>query len=557
MVQVLERLEAALAEEVKHQISDLKEREMVFHLLGQSFVERHLNDCPIRPTSLFPDLNTFRSIGLEDNARAWLRNRCFKAAERMNCQFHFEGDAAELTPEMARFLDDAYNVVAAEMELLLAGSAVRHKERSVQESETFCKVPQLSLSREPTQTSALVQRSRSIASEDISLVLSQRPTSQIDGREKDFQWHIRPELHPPVLSCPESNLLGNMLCDIISQGSENMSIVCERLSGKLLPWMLRQFLWNDKLLRTGFENHTTQGQISVAAREAREKFEQTVAQRVAERKLRSAARSPLSGLIENAVVETYRRVPCMRPFASNEQMVLESCKSLNILYVFNGAYEPYLIYWLFPLQVAFKPIAPREQPYLLAMYLHALHGKLFPTGTEIFAMAESVMKLLEREDPEFFAHLQQAFKTNITIDPKDFLAELILQEKGSAPGIGASESEPDLSITQLLLTSPVLFLRKWMWEGFVGVLNLPAVLFVWDQLYLRDWDPEVMRDFCTAILLLLKGPFMAAGDCGAIQEVFLSCASHLLTADIRRAWVHLQQGGLPADIPGLNRLNQG
>ncbi|XP_044286329.1 uncharacterized protein LOC123023552 [Varanus komodoensis] len=340
---VLERLEAALAEEVKHQISDLKEREMVFHLLGQSFVERHLNDCPIRPTSLFPDLNTFRSIGLEDNARAWLRNRCFKAAERMNCQFHFEGDAAELTPEMARFLDDAYNVVAAEMELLLAGSAVRHKVTGA----LFCSADHLA-----TNTCYLPPGSRCCDKWEVcgrDGLLYHEKSSKSLVPFADFQWHIRPELHPPVLSCPESNLLGNMLCDIISQGSENMSIVCERLSGKLLPWMLRQFLWNDKLLRTGFENHTTQGQISVAAREAREKFEQTVAQRVAERKLRSAARSPLSGLIENAVVE-------------------------------------------------------------------------------------------------------------------DFLAELILQEKGSAPGIGASESEPDLSITQLLLTSPVLFLRKWMWE---------------------------------------------------------------------------------------------
>ncbi|XP_063002860.1 uncharacterized protein LOC134412780 [Elgaria multicarinata webbii] len=460
---------------------------------------------------------------------------------------------------MVHFLDDAYNIVIAEMESSLANCEAWHEGKGAQESEAFCQVPQPALSREPRQTSFAVQRPKSIESKDIRLTLSQRPTSQINGKEEDFQWHIRPELHPPVLSCLESDLLGDLLCAIISQGSESMSTVCERLSGKLLPKTLRQFIWIDKLLRSGSKSYMTQGLISVE-KEARERFGQTVAQRAAKLKLRSATRSPLSGLIENAVVETYGSVPCMRPFAANEQVILESSKSLNVLYVFNGAYEPYLIHWLFPLQMAFKPITPKaEHPYELAMYLHSLHGKLFPTWAKVLAMAEAVMSLLEREDAEFFAHLQQAFKKNITVDPKDFLVELMLQEKGGAQGIGGAfenEFQPWLNVTKELLASPVIFLRKWMGEGFVGVLSLPAVLLIWDQLFMQDWDPRVMQNFCASILLLLKDSFMAAADYRAVREVFLSRASHLLTADIQRAWIHLQQGGLPADIPGLNRLNQ-
>lgn len=54
----------------------------------------------------------------------------------------------------------------------------------------------------------------------------------------------------------------------------------------------------------------------------------------------------------------------MCPFATNEQMILETSKTLNVLYVFNGTYEPYLIYWLFPLQIVFKQITPRGKSFV-------------------------------------------------------------------------------------------------------------------------------------------------------------------------------------------------
>jgi len=32
----------------------------------------------------------------------------------------------------------------------------------------------------------------------------------------------------------------------------------------------------------------------------------------------------------------------------------EAIRALNVLYVYDRSYEPYLIHWLFPLQVAFQ-----------------------------------------------------------------------------------------------------------------------------------------------------------------------------------------------------------
>ncbi|XP_030392361.1 uncharacterized protein LOC115636428 isoform X1 [Gopherus evgoodei] len=98
-----------------------------------------------------------------------------------------------------------------------------------------------------------------------------------------------------------------------------------------------------------------------------------------------------------------------------------------------------------------------EHPYELAMYLHFLHQNLFPSWTEIFAMAEWMMSLLEREDTEFFTHLQQCFRKNCAVDLKDFLVELIVREREKAQELysATDRSEQNKHLTKELLASPV------------------------------------------------------------------------------------------------------
>lgn len=44
----------------------------------------------------------------------------------------------------------------------------------------------------------------------------------------------------------------------------------------------------------------------------------------------------------------------MRLFATKTVHLQEAIKALNVLYVYDRTYEPYLVYWLFPLQLAFQ-----------------------------------------------------------------------------------------------------------------------------------------------------------------------------------------------------------
>ncbi|XP_060115143.1 uncharacterized protein LOC132586988 [Heteronotia binoei] len=551
---VLGRLEAALAAEVKHQLKDSAWREVVLRLLGQSFVKRYFGSCP-GGSDLLSSVGTSDKSKLEEDAKTWLRDQCLKAAEHIHCQLSLGAKASSLAPEMVHFLNDIYNTVVAEMELLLAICEVQKKEKDAQDCESYFQVSQLQMARNPQQPSREYKRPKSIESKDIHLALLKTPVSQVNGEGAHL--HIRPATNLPVLSCPESDLLGDLLCAIIARGSESLLTVCERLRGNLLPMRLRQFIWISRLLRADSKSQKAKTLASIE-REARASFGHAVARRIAELKLRTATRSPVSGLIESAVVQNYSKIPCMSPFATNEQMVLESSKSLNVLYVSSGIYEGYLIHWLFPLQVAFQQKTPTdEHPYELAMYLHSLRQNLFPSWAEVHAAADTVMSFLEREDATFFNHLWSSLRKNITIDPQDFLVNQILQEPFRTQQILAFEkkSQSTPSVAKELLANPAFLLRKWMGEGFVGVLNLPALLLVWDQLFMQNWNINVMQTFCASILLLLKDSFMAAGDYPAVREVFLTYPSHLLTADIQKAWIHLQQGGLPTDIPGHNSLS--
>ncbi|XP_025065844.1 uncharacterized protein LOC102382846 [Alligator sinensis] len=547
---VLDKLGAAFAEKVKPQLRNPKQRQMIFHLLGQHFVKKYFSEYPNQPSLLSSTNMSERDWEtLEETTKIWLNEQCLKAAEQVCCQFRLvDNNFARLAPEMVHFLNDTYNIVATEMELLLAAHESRQKEEDSFDHQS-------SLEQSSNQESVAKKSPNSVESKGIDLAVVRESILQLNEKEK---MHIGTDIHSCVLNCSESNILGKSVCAIISVDGETILTVCRRLSGNLLPKTLRQFIWTDKLLKSNTKIPNTERIINIE-REARVKFGRTVEHRIAELKLKSATQSPISGLIENAVVEKYDKTPCMHYFASNEQMILETHKTLNVLYVFNGTYEPYLIHWLFPLQMAFKQTTPTaEHPYELAMYLYFLHQNLFPSWVEIFAMAEWVMSILEREDTEFFDHLQQSFRKNITMDPKDFLVELIVQERGKAQELYATadRSEQKQHLAKELLGSPVIFLRKWMGEGFVSAVDFPVVLLIWDQLYMQDWNRKVMENFCLSILMLLKDSLMAADDYPAMREVFLFHSCQLLTADIQIAWIHLQQGGLPSDIPGLSRMNQ-
>ncbi|XP_067422128.1 uncharacterized protein [Emydura macquarii macquarii] len=230
---------------------------------------------------------------LEENTRIWLKQQCLKAAKRISCQFRLDNNSDRLAPEMVHFFNDTYNIVATEMELLLATHEAWKKAE-----DSHKDLPPSEWNSKPT--SVAKKRPNSVESKDLNLAIRRRSVFQLN--EKDKKMHIDPEIPPHILNCSASDILGDSICAIISLDYDSMLTVCERLSGKLLPKTLREFIWTDKLLKADIKVDKSE-RIIILETEARVKFGRTVEHRIAELKIRRATRSPISGLIENAVVE--------------------------------------------------------------------------------------------------------------------------------------------------------------------------------------------------------------------------------------------------------------
>ncbi|XP_068124854.1 uncharacterized protein [Hyperolius riggenbachi] len=533
---VLDKVGAKFAIKVQPFLNETKERQIIFKLLGKEFVERYFSKYPNVPGLLSPPhIISLEYEKLERKKQILLKDLWTKAAEETGC--HLSDDPAELSAEMTGFVNHTFNLVENKMNLILA------------QCET--KTVNTYFGTDNEMLAWTRRRPKSVESKDLSFAMN--GTEQFSLNSHKGNAAVNDKI-PPPLSSAKGEVLGNALCTIMSSDLSTMTAVCNRLNGHLLPKVLREFIWTSKLLRA--EKALKDEKIEIIEKETRERYGKALEHKCAELKLRSATRSPISGLIENAVVEKYGSTPSMYQFATNEHMIDETCKSLNILYVYNGTYEPYLVHWIFPLQIAFRQTPTSVQhPYELFMYLHLLIKNIFPSWLEIFAMAERVMDTLQTEDMELYSHLQRSFQRDITFDPKDFLTELIAQEREEALKCYAAKQKMGGAYLQgELLANPVIILRKWMGEGFVNSLDLPAVLLIWDQLFMQDWNRKVMESFCLILLMLLRDSILTADNYPAIRQVLLNDAYHLLTADIQRAWMHLQQGGLLADIPGMNRL---
>ena len=54
------------------------------------------------------------------------------------------------------------------------------------------------------------------------------------------------------------------------------------------------------------------------------------------------------------MLQKYDSTPSMYSYLHDNAHQKETGRVLNVLYTYDRSYEPYLIYWLFPLQLAFR-----------------------------------------------------------------------------------------------------------------------------------------------------------------------------------------------------------
>lgn len=359
---------------------------------------------------------------------------------------------------------------------------------------------------------------------------------------------------PPPLWGPQSNAIGEAVVALLQRDPRKFDIVVGRMHGRQLPGSLRAYIWADVL----FKAERKKMKEVFVEKVVRERFAIAMSRGLTELRIKKPTQSPINGLIQNAVIETYSKTTSMVPYKHMEHMK-ESIRALNVLYVYDRSYEPYLVQWLFPIQLAFRDKQAMsddmgEHVIELAMYLDMLNANCFPSWPHVFAMAEQVMVTLQQSDPALYDHLKHIAPINAQVNPKEFLVQLLHQERERAEAILQSSTtatpRAPSSSTQFL-ADPTIFLRRWIGEGFVSVLDTPGVMYVWDQLFMQQWQQSAIVNVCLSLMELLRHRFMEAFDYITMKEVFLLEPCKLYTVDFQMAWIHTENGKNILDINDL------
>ncbi|XP_036358584.1 uncharacterized protein LOC115211485 isoform X2 [Octopus sinensis] len=364
----------------------------------------------------------------------------------------------------------------------------------------------------------------------------------------------------------DSETIGKMVGLILERYPEKITVVTDKLKGFHLPANLRKQIWTEVLFQNvnPMTNNQSSGNLK---KHFRQQFGQKLQSNLKKLHIKHPLHSPIKDLIENTVIETYNKTPSMQLYKSTAYMK-EASRVLNALYIYNQSYQPFYVLWLFPMQIALADLADKnstegEEIYELAMLLHLLESRCFPSWAIMSVIAENVMATLELKDLELYKHLKHVATINAQVNPKDCLVHLMEEERTLAENLVLSKStnkikktSKRLPTTRLSLAQPIMFIRQWIGEAFVGKLDLAAMLWVWDQLFLQCWHQQVFHDICIALVALLREHFLVASDYLQMKQVFVSQTFHLLTLDIQRAYLAVIKGSTSLhDIASLNRCS--
>lgn len=547
------KIAQSLASKVEKQFGKAERKEALMQSLGEHFVEKYLPNATWNPQILEPpNMSPIEKQKIMKEAQAYLNSQMYKCVKEKGYGIMLGKNLNTSTSqpnEYEQFLQHTYNIFLRGLE----------REDYKQENKlTKQKQDEIKLENKLNKPLKIPAPSRVkpwTAVSSVSSGSSDKPSSAVIRNGKNTGMIHKVEGDPPPLWGPQSDLIGRSVQAILQRDPRKFEYVAGKMHGRQLPGSLRTFMWSDVLFRDERKKMPEANLEKIV----RERFAKAVSRGTQELKIKRATNSPIAGLIETAVIETYNKTTSMVAFKSSEHM-REASRVLNVLYVYDRSYEPYLIHWLFPLQIAFQNSSEKttekgEHVYELAMYLDLLNSSCFPTWHHVFAIAEQVMMTLSLSDPDLYTHLKSIAKTNMQVNKKEFLLHLISSEKAKAEELlkATPGSKREEVMSNELLADPLVFIRRWIGEGFVSVLDTPAVMYIWDQCFMQGWAPSVLKHFSLALLELLREKFMKARDYSQMKEVFLREASKLYTVDIQMAWIHLEHGKDLLEIPYLNR----
>ena len=205
------------------------------------------------------------------------------------------------------------------------------------------------------------------------------------------------------------------------------------------------------------------------------------------------------------------------------------------------------IFLLVPLQTVYPKNGEQQrgknnEDYIirLSSHLHTLTKSILPGWEKIFSQAEDVLKTMEEKDSEYFEHINSIIKDGMQpVDVHKFAYEILVKGQKKSVKIWndlEKKRRKNWKQNELEIFADVgIYLRKWISEGFVGLFSNPAILFIWDYLFMNNW--KCMRKLCIVTLSLIRPWAMRAFSQRELVRVFNEEPGKIYLQDLRRALV--------------------
>ncbi|XP_043193185.1 uncharacterized protein LOC122365761 [Amphibalanus amphitrite] len=519
---VLEKVNQALASRVKGQLSSEAKQQALFSLLGKEFVRQHFphhkfNTKILEPPKMAPAVKEKHLREMRAHLKAELGGAMRDCGYPENVG-DYRGD-----DELGTFVSEVKGIFSAGLQTEIGRVMDEEKVQS-----------------------AKVRKERDEFRDRGSDEADTTDTDDEEelGKRKKKRTRLRP-----------SDVAGRALLTVLAKDPAQSAELPNRLKGQfpLLSRPLRRHVWLTELLSSENKRHVS---VEEAEPQLMAAFKQTLTKRTKEQKGQRANRSPQWKLIDNVLIEAYDRSLPLRPLDCDDHLIL-AAQALNVLNTYDKGFTHTQAYWLCPLQLAIETEETDTESYViqLALYLDLLLRHCKPSTEQLFKLADRVIENVKSKDPEYHRHLQEICRNRPKVVMQDFIPEVLHKDHKTAVKqynemLDMLKKGKELSAKQVdMLSDPKIFIRKWLVQCFVGILSVTAQQLLWDQLFLRDWNRELLFHAAVAVLHLIRPWMMRATSYSGAKKVFLEEPGKLYTLDVRKAFMHLVTGGKYSALP--------
>ena len=244
--------------------------------------------------------------------------------------------------------------------------------------------------------------------------------------------------------------------------------------GSIFPQPLRVYIWDHKLFDSDF------------ARKCRTK----IISRAAAANLENPNESTVSNVVLRKVGEVLRK-PLLRQLDLD---ILRDrlCNVLNQYYVYSGDYSPRLVYLALPIVLVYPDASLDDLVSRFCLFME----KHVPKMRRIHQVCLKALLEVASRDPQLNKSMMKCYKE---IDPS-FVAKKTAENRKFLPR-----------------NSPAALVEEWLAHAFVGTVNIPTMLYMWDQVMLLNM--ETMYDFTMSMLALLRKALIGCDSLDGLYSV--------------------------------------